>query len=201
MTTTTNVFEINPIIFTADYIISNLLPVVQQPSEDDSLLKESFLDLELIFKVILKDDEEGTTTYRLTKALSEKAGLDMEYLKHCAKEIATDSITCQSMGEIFGIPDDALKMNVLSNKSRNLGAGLPFLCTDVLKDLAETWQSNEIIILPSSIHELIAIPSDMADSEYINQMIASVNADVVSEKERLADHFYVYHADSDCFTY
>ena len=71
----------------------------------------------------------------------------------------------------------------------------------ILGNLAETWQTNEIIILPSSIHELLAIPSNVADSDYINQMIASVNADVVSENERLADHYYIYHADSDSFTY
>ena len=54
MKNTTN-FELNPVVFTAEYITTHLLPVIQRPSYDDTLVKAPFLDLEIIFKVVLKD--------------------------------------------------------------------------------------------------------------------------------------------------
>jgi len=201
MKNTATAFEINPVVFTTDYIITHLLPIVQKPTDDDTLVKETFLDLELIFKVILEDSEAGLTTYRLTKVLADSLNMDIDYLKKCAWGNVFENVTCQSMGEIFGLPGEMTDMYVLSNTSRNLGAGSAFICTLKLKELAKKWHVNEIIILPSSIHELIAVKADIADAEYINQMIRDVNEGMVSEKEQLSDHYYIYHADSDCFTW
>ena len=200
MMNTTN-FEINPIIFSSEYISAHLLPVIQKSSSDDTLMKEPFLDLELIFKVVLKNTESGTTTYKLTKALAESEHLDIAFLKKCAWANAYDTVTCQSMNEIFGMPELDMDMYVLSNERKNWGAGAAFICTLKLKELAEKWHTNEIVILPSSVHELIAIKPDMADNKYINAMIADVNAGYVDEKEQLSDHHYIYHADSDSFTF
>ena len=164
-------------------------------------MKESFLDLELVFKVVLEESETGFTTYRLTKELADILQMDIDYLKKCAWGCVFENITCQSMGEIFGYPEDMMDMYVLSNTSRNLGAGSSFICTLKLKELAKKWHVKDIIIIPSSVHELLAIRADVADADYINQMIREINADIVSDEEQLSDHFYIYHADSDSFTY
>lgn len=202
MKNTTTTFELNPIVFTAEYITTHLLPVVQRPSEDNTLMKESFLDLELIFKVIIEgtDTDSGFVTYRLTKALAESLHLDMEFLRSCAYLNNCNRITCQSIAEIFGLPDTMTEMYVLSNESRNLGAGTAFLCTAPLQELCRKWNTDEIKIIPSSIHELIAIKADSADAEYINSMIRDINESIVSENERLSDHYYIYHSD-DTFTF
>lgn len=197
---TTN-FELNPVVFTAEYITTHLLPVIRRPSADDTLAKEQFLDLELFYKVVLKDSDTGLMTYRLTKALADSLHLDMEFLKDCAILNNLQNITCESMAEIFGLPDSMMDMYVISNVSRNLGAGTAFICTLKLKELAKKWRVNDIIILPSSIHELIAVRADIADADYINQMIREINVGIVSEEDQLSDHFYVYHTDSDSFTY
>ena len=164
-------------------------------------MKEVFLDLELIYKVILEDTEAGLTTYKLTKSLADTLNLDLELLRRCAWGNVYEDVTCQSMGDIFGYPEEMMDMYVLSNKSRNLGAGAAFICTLKLRELAKKWHVNDIIILPSSIHELIAVRADIADADYINQMIREINVGIVSEEEQLSDHFYVYHTDSDTFTY
>ena len=201
MKNTVTTYEINPIVFTADYIVTHLLPVVQRPSGDDTLAKESFLDLELIYKVILKDFDTGLTTYRLTKALADSLHLDMNYLKDCAILNNYSKVTCQSMSEIFGFPGAMDDIYVLSNTSRNLGSGIAFLCTQPLKELCRKWGTETVVVIPSSIHELIVVRADLADADYINQMIREVNAGIVSDEEQLADHFFIYHTDTDTFTY
>ena len=201
MKNTTTTFEINPVVFTADYIVTHLLPVVQKPTDDDTLVKESFLDLELIFKVILEDSEAGFTTYRLTKALADSLNMDADYLKKCAWGCVFEDVTCQSMGEIFGFPGEMTDMYVLSNSSRNLGAGSAFICTLKLKELAKKWHVNELIIIPSSIHELIVVNTEIEDAGFLNQVIRDVNSGMVPEKEQIADHYYIYHADTDSFTW
>ena len=62
------------------------------------------------------------------------------------------------------------------------------------------WETDTVVIIPSSIHELIAIKADTADAEFLNQMIRDVNEGMVSEKEQLSDHHYIYHADTDSFS-
>ena len=135
MKTTTN-FEINPVVFTTDYITTHLLPVIQKHSGDNTLMKETFLDLELIYKVVLKDSDTGLTTYRLTKALADSLHLDMNHLKDCAILNNYSKVTCQSMSEIFGFPGAMDDMYVLSNISRNLGSGIAFLYTLLLMSCA-----------------------------------------------------------------
>ena len=199
MTNTTN-FELNPTVFTAEYISTHLLPVIKKPSNDDTLVKEPFLDLELTFKVILKDSDTGLTTYRLTKSLADGLHMDIEYLKNCARLNNFNKLTCQSMSDIFGFPGAMDDMYVLSNQSRNLGAGTAFLCTRPLQELCRKWGTDTLVIIPSSIHELICIRANIADAEFINQMIKDVNEGVVSEREQLSDHHYIYHADTDTFS-
>jgi len=200
MKNTATTFEINPVVFTADYIVTHLLPVIQKPTDDDTLVKESFLDLELIFKVVLEDSETGLTTYRLTKELADSLFMDTEYLKKCAWGCVFEDVTCQSMGEIFGFPGE-MDMYVFSNTSRNLGAGSAFICTLKLKELAKKLHANELIIIPSSIHELIVINREIEEAEFLNQVIRDVNSEMVPEKEQISDHYYIYHADTDSFTW
>ena len=200
MNNTTN-YELNPAVFTLEYITTHLFPVIQRPSDDNSLAKEPFLDLELTYKVIIKDTDTGCMSYRLTKALAESLHLDMDYIRNCDILNNADKVTCQSLAEIFGIPDTMMDMYVISNNSKNLGAGTAFLCTAPMKKLCKEWNTDQLVVIPSSRHELLIIRENTADAEFINQMIIDVNEQVVDEQDRLSDHHYIYHKDSDSFTY
>lgn len=54
---------------------------------------------------------------------------------------------------------------------------------------------DDLYILPSSIHEVIAVPASMGDPEELAEMVLQVNTDVVDVSERLSNQ--VYHYDRD----
>jgi hypothetical protein len=81
-------------------------------------------------------------------------------------------------------------MYILTNEHHYLGA----VCMSfpgVLEELAQKHQSD-LILLPSSIHELIIIPANDDLPEDLNEIIMSVNHEAVEVHEQLADHYYYY---------
>ena len=50
-----------------------------------------------------------------------------------------------------------------------------------------------VLILPSSIHELILLPAtDDTDTDYLSGMVKEINRTTVSEKDFLSDHVYLF---------
>ena len=55
---------------------------------------------------------------------------------------------------------------------------------------------DDLYILPSSIHEVIAVPSSLGDPEELASMVQEVNMSVVDVSERLSNQVYHYNRDS-----
>ena len=68
------------------------------------------------------------------------------------------------------------------------------LYEDGLHDLAEKLGSD-LYIMPSSIHEVIAVSTDMGNPNELAAMVAEINMDQVAFDERLSNQ--VYHYDKD----
>lgn len=91
---------------------------------------------------------------------------------------------------------EQVPMYVLSNPKNYFGAAVLYY-PGMLKQLGETLQSN-LIILPSSIHEIIAIPADGRENpEEMNEMIRDINMHQVAAEEVLSDHMYYYDLERD----
>ena len=58
---------------------------------------------------------------------------------------------------------------------------------------------SDLIIIPSSVHETIVMPSYLAGgNEYtLGKMIGEVNESVVSDEEILSDNAYYYSAEDE----
>ena len=83
-------------------------------------------------------------------------------------------------------------MYVVTNQKRIFGASTLFY-SDVLHKLAEALD-GDLLILPSSIHEVLALP--YMGNEYdaaFRDMVRHANQTVVLEKEILSDSIYRYH--------
>lgn len=63
--------------------------------------------------------------------------------------------------------------------------------TDALKQAADKVGSN-IYILPSSIHELIAVPASVADENYLIDVVRMINRTELKSKDVLSDSIYHY---------
>lgn len=163
-----------------------------------------FLDLAVVYyiKDSRTEDNEGTVSLIIRNNYMEMWGQDEESLYQMAasnmrrdggavlkrmedilKEIIPEEVP------FFADMDWGVKMYVLTNQSRYLGAA-ELLDGETLQSISERL-SGDFIVLPSSIHETIIIPSD-GETDYpgLKSIVCEVNATEISEDERLSDHVY-----------
>lgn len=90
------------------------------------------------------------------------------------------------------IPIDDVPLHVLTNSEKLYGA-TAILYPNVLSSIAARLNQN-LIIIPSSIHEVLLIPTDMdEDKENLNELIHEVNTTQLLPDEILSDHTYYYN--------
>ena len=88
-----------------------------------------------------------------------------------------------------------IRMYILTNEFRTNGA-TTLLYEGILEEIAGMFDSD-IILLPSSIHEVILVPAASGD-EYLKQlddfsaMVKEVNETELADEEILSDHAYYY---------
>lgn len=88
-------------------------------------------------------------------------------------------------------------MYVLTNESKLHGAAV-LLNEKFMREFAEQFNKS-LVILPSSVHEVIAVPTDVIDEATLNnfeEMVRSVNTTQLREDEVLSNHPYVYDIES-----
>lgn len=90
------------------------------------------------------------------------------------------------------MPQDRM-MWIISN-DRGVNGAISMLYEDQLHKLAEKLETD-LYILPSSVHEVIAVSADMGDPYELAQMVNEVNMSQVDLDERLSNQ--VYHYDKD----
>lgn len=98
--------------------------------------------------------------------------------------------------ENFKEQSDEVPMYVLSNRKNYFGAAALYY-PGVLKKIGKTFESD-LIVLPSSIHEVILLPAKRwTDYDGLNEMIVDINENHVAKEEVLSNHFYYYDLERD----
>lgn len=96
-----------------------------------------------------------------------------------------------------------IAMSVLTNQLKIHGA-TSIIYPGLLKRLANDLD-DDIIIIPSSIHEVLIIPYQSTISKYsllnFRDMIVQVNEEQLPDEEVLSDHAYLYLKDSENLIY
>lgn len=173
-------------------------------------------DMAITFRIVvsLEEAEESTLiSMPISNMLFSELGITVDQLYEIAAKntvrifgaetLSMTDILLSQMApeerEIFRqILDDApLKQYVLSNRTRTYGAALMF-CSDKIKKRAEAWGSD-VLILPSSVHEVILLPMitpdqvNINDPDEVNAMVNSINHEYLCDNEEvLSDHSYCY---------
>ena len=148
----------------------------------------------------------GNGSFRVTNEQMELLGINQEELLGAARlnmnqEGYTVKPLGQVLGDMLGSPSDmpsmmaGPEMAVITNRSGQFGAAA-IAMPEVLDQARKMTDSEEIYILPSSIHELIAIRADSSSPEELHDMITEINASVVSSHEILSDEPYKYDGKS-----
>ena len=115
--------------------------------------------------------------------------------------MAADQTEFTSMENLLSHSSEELEfegggMYILTNSSKLFGAS-ELLKKDILHNIAEKLQDN-LIILPSSTHELIILSEkDAPSEEKAADMVKDINATCLAPDEVLSDHVYRFYRGRD----
>ena len=91
---------------------------------------------------------------------------------------------------------DGIRMYVLTNQVKLNGASA-MLYSDKIRELADSLQSD-LIILPSSVHEVLLLPDDHEQKyDFYRQMVEEVNTTQVEPEEILSYNLYRYSREKE----
>ena len=146
----------------------------------------------------LQMSEDGRSNVRVTPALIELWGVEEETVFGTAREnqeqMRPAKIT--SLEQMLGF-DTGLPAYIVTTDNEICGASAATYWS-TFNQLCELFGSEDFYLLPSSIHEMIAIPASLGgDIEDLKEMITSINADDVPEDERLTDSVYTWRANEE----
>ena len=145
---------------------------------------------EYIYIKLTINNENGTI--KLNKDIIARTSIPFTKLWKTAVKNTSDKTILESMEKIlFGIESKKPLFYILSNTDSYKGSG-SIVNTDLLKNFADKHNTTKLLILPSSIHELLVVPyNDSMNIDDFNKMVKEVNASQVPETERLTDNAYV----------
>lgn len=158
-------------------------------------------DLAVVFYIVVKENSEEMSTITINQNLCKIWNKSVEDLievakrntislfppKHTSLRNVIESIVGKSDMPYDGVKDN---MAVITNTKMSHGA-VAFLYPNVLAEIAEKMQSN-LYILPVSIHQTIAIPTDVVDRQDVLSVVKDMNEHAVLDTDFLSDNIYYY---------
>lgn len=201
-----------------DFVKDRIIMVAVSREKNADLLKDvphtNREDLALIYKVYLGNGEDGVATITIHNSHLDFWGLSVNEVHEIAMKNTREllPVTVQSMNEVMrelfskdGMDDDMMEallqdmpadqqMYVITNQSRLNGAASMFY-EDVLSDLAEK-VGTDLYILPSSVHECIAVSCKLNTPDALAEMVSEINEGQVAADEQLSDHVYHFSAET-----
>lgn len=181
------------------------------------ILQESpsvpYLDMSILFYLLVKQDEERIGSIRITHALMQtwSRKVQVRELMKCAlrnmpRLFPPRVLPILSMinGEVpdtmmfdFTVKEglaycEEYGFHSLSNHMGINGAAV-ILYPGILEEIAAFYQSS-LFVLPSSVHEVIILPDhDEYTLEGLSAMVKEINSREVETEEVLSDHAYYYN--------
>ena len=162
-----------------------------------------YLDMLILFYIDVSEASSADATASITLRKEElaRAGIEQtELLNSAIRNIENDYVVSSMekvICEILDIPVEEapdmsgdIEMYVLTNSHKIFGAA-SILSTRIL-DAVSYLIGGDFIILPSSIHECIAVPCGNMESEELREMVREVNDREVLPEDRLTYSVYKY---------
>lgn len=178
-------------------------------SRNKELLKKvphvRYLDMAIIFYAEMENKpNEGLATIQIynhhlsfwdftTETLYELANENMlgDFRLESIFESIID-IFDEEQKEMLMAAKDMFKMQILTNKAKMYGA-IGMLQTCILQEYMKRYNTEKLIIIPSSVHEVLLIPYEQGvDLEEMKAMVKEVNLTQLLPEEVLSDNVYIY---------
>ena len=200
-----------------DKVFFSLINAEQNRELLNTVPHREFEDLAIVYRWNIGSDSMGTYTNLVNNDLAKKEGLTENDLYKAANKNTKElfPVLVKNMNEviseiIFGDSElsgemeeefkevmmetqDERSMYVITNESKLFGAA-SMLYEEPLHELAEKIGSD-LYILPSSIHEVIAVSADFGSPDELAKMVYEINMDQVDINDRLSNQVYCYDKD------
>ncbi len=164
----------------------------------------------ITYSIVTKLSDEGIESVRVTKALLDYWNISLAELHEVALEntinlfpkasFRMDEIISKMLGQ--PVPEqesEGVNMYVLTNQQGINGATV-LIYPDALREFVSQHQVKEkyLVILPSSIHEIILVPAaNLSIQENLQQMVKEVNLSELAEDEILSNQILIYDCEED----
>lgn len=182
--------KFNPEVLTEDYAMQHAVLCVASKVQDDAVSKK-WLDLRQYVRVEIDDEA--------SYVVKDSMGFDKNKLFKAAKENLMNEIEIKNLSDILAdmvgmsrneVPDNPMWCTRRKG-GKNFSAGV-LAVKDILDKFCDDHNIKKIIVIPSSIHEILLVNADELDKNAADDMVKSVNTTTVSEFDRLSDHAYIY---------
>ena len=192
--------------FILDHIEYRLVNAERNAEKLKDIPGKKIADLVAIYRVVVSAGEDGMMSYVLTKAIQDRSGISFEELDEAAKKNTEKSgfsvrtmseVMCELMGVNVGQEikePDGPQMYVLTNARKLHGANI-MLYKEYLEIAAEK-MNGDFYIIPSSIHELIAVPVSAQGLEELREMVKAANDNQLAPEEILGYEVYRYNRET-----
>ena len=177
-------------------------------AQANDIVVDRLYDIDKYVRVLvdLPDNDDSMASVVINYAMLEQYGVSVTELFEQALKCSHEQYVINDMKTIleqmFGeVPADLKDMDsrmiVLTTKNRIHGASAMF-DNQLLSQLAQNLGNKDFYILPSSIHEIIAVPAnDEVNARYLRSMVKEVNNTEVSKDQRLSYSVFYYDTDAD----
>ena len=182
-----------------DWVLARL-SIALQLTTDEAIIKKAteFEGIEQ-YLIIREEEDGGCYSIKMTKELLDHASISEdeawhEAMIHICRDTTLISLD-QMMADLMGADYDASfpksTIHVITTTTKTKGASA-ILNREALRNFAKHYRTRELIVLPSSKHEMLIIPFDGSMKlEDMSAMVKEVNATEVDPKDRLTDRAYL----------
>lgn len=213
-----NVPDIEPKIGTKEFIKDHVIMYLVNADHNKKLLESApyirYLDLAIMFRVVVERNNESVSSYILKNEIANSIGATVQEIFKWANENTFKMFNpkCNSMLDAIKetIPEEILaemeELEELENNDANMyvatvesGVNGAVVMTNkaFLKEFADKID-DDFYILPSSVHEILLIPSSNCnDASELKTMVKDVNSTVLADEEFLSNSVYMYKRSLD----
>lgn len=188
-------------LFNRDFVLSHIYIGLQKDSTEDIIKRNSGLDgIESYLYIRREKSKEESFSVKITDMLFAKAKISLDEAWSNAEANTNAETKIESMAkvisEMMGFEyseemDEMTPFYILSNTCKMKGASA-VLNKKVLSEFGEKYHTDRVVVLPSSIHEMLIVPyTEDIDLNTFSEMVGEVNNTEVDPTERLTDRAYI----------
>ena len=194
-------FDVN-MLSDRDFILNSIFVGLQKVSTEDieKKLCEDFEGIESYLYIRGEADREESYSIKVSKVILDHANISEVEAWEQAQTNTEEETSLESMAKVMcemmnmeysEDMDEMTPFFIISNKSKVKGASA-ILNKKVLAEFGERYHTNKIVVLPSSVHEMLLVPyTEEIDLDTFSDMVGQVNSSEVDPTEQLVDRAFI----------